>query len=229
MNQYQSESIDQLITALAKAQGEMADASKDRQGYNYKYADLAGVWGACRGALSHNGLAVSQVETQNETGDVLITILAHSSGQWIRSIMPIRVKPNGKMNELQERGAVLTYLRRYALSAIVGVAPAEDDDGASAHSYQASPQNNQQGQKNAQQNAPVTPKIITQDQANDFRALISKCSPEFKRNVDNLLKERNINGFHEMGEVLYKNLASKAIEDMKNFQASNTKEEPIAI
>lgn len=188
MNQYQSESIDLLITALAKAQGEMSAASKDCKGYNYKYADLASVWGACREPLSHNGLAVTQIETQNETGEVLVTILGHSSGQWIRSVMSIRVKPSGKTNELQDRGSVLTYLRRYALSAIVGVAPAEDDDGAKATQYQATKE-------------PAVAQIpfVTPVQANEIRSLIALCDAEF---TTKLMGYLNNNGMPNIDRML---------------------------
>jgi hypothetical protein len=224
MNQYQSESIDQLITALAKAQGEMSSASKDCKGYNYKYADLASVWGACREALSHNGLAVTQIETQTEIGEVLVTILGHSSGQWIRSTMAIRVKPSGKGNELQERGSVYTYLRRYALSAIVGVAPSEDDDDGNAGGKNYQPQ-----QVQSQAPAQVAPKLITSSQAEELKNILTKCSPGMRENIEKLMKDRAIPSFNALGETLYKTLLEKAINDMKYYQASLTQEEPVAI
>ena len=205
---YTSENIDLLITALAKAQGEMSAASKDCKGYNYKYADLASVWGACRDALSHNGLAVTQIETQNESGEVLVTILGHSSGQWIRSIMAIRVKPSGKTNELQERGSVLTYLRRYALSAIVGVAPAEDDDGKGATGYQA------KSEVTVEKKSPAN-KCIAPSQAAELRAIISKCSPEYKQYVTEYLSKNNLKLISDLPEVFFDamNQASIAARD----------------
>ena len=204
MNNYQSESIDQLITALAKAQGEMSSASKDSKGYNYKYADLASVWGACRDPLSHNGLAVTQIETQNENGEILVTILGHSSGQWIRSTMAIRVKPaGGKINELQERGSVLTYLRRYALSAIVGVAPAEDDDGSSGSGYKA----------NHAKQEPVTVPIpfVTQAQLSTVRGLMAQCGNEYTSKIMTWLAEKNIVSLDKM-PVQYFEMVKKRIE-----------------
>jgi hypothetical protein len=208
---YQSENIDQLITALAKAQGEMSVASKDTKGYNYKYADLASVWEACRDPLSRNGLAVTQIETQNELGDVLVTILGHASGQWIRSVMVIRVKPAGKMNELQERGSVLTYLRRYSLSAIVGIAPAEDDDGKGGAGYQAKAEV-------VQPAAPPAPKLVTAQQANELRTILMQCSPQLKENIDKIMKDRNINGFNSLGEVFYNTLLIRASKDRIEYQ-----------
>lgn len=140
-----SENIDLLITALAKAQGEMSAASKDCSNpfFNSKYADLSSVWNACREALSRNGIAVVQTMHKDDKDEpFLMTTLGHSSGQWIASTLDIKVRipetpelnEKGKIrkvNEMQALGSVLTYLRRYALSAIVGVCPDEDDDGNS--------------------------------------------------------------------------------------------------
>jgi len=58
----QSEQINELATALAKAQGKITGALKDSANpfYKSRYADLASVWDACRAALSENGLAVVQ-------------------------------------------------------------------------------------------------------------------------------------------------------------------------
>ncbi|MDP2362296.1 MAG: ERF family protein, partial [Ignavibacteria bacterium] len=94
------------------------------------YADLASVWEACRQALSTNGLCVIQT-TDNDNGSVIvITTLIHSSGQWIRG--KLRIKP--VKDDPQGIGSAITYARRYALAAIVGVAPdeGEDDDGEGA-------------------------------------------------------------------------------------------------
>lgn len=114
-----------LFAALAKAQGEMKPAKKDSQNPFFKssYADLAAVWEACRVPLSKNGLAVAQWVD----GEVLVTTLGHSSGQHIESRLLITAKKEG---DAQALGSALTYLRRYALAALVGVsAEGEDDDG----------------------------------------------------------------------------------------------------
>lgn len=218
----QSNEIDQLFTALAKAQGAMTAASKDSANpfFKSKYADLNSVWNACREPLSANGLAIIQTVQQRESGDVLFTVLGHSSGQWVSSSLPLRIKSDGKTNELQVMGSCLSYLRRYALAAIVGVAPAdEDDDGNSVKGYQVKPENNHQAQKVAPQNNQIAIKLISQEQAEELRKVIAKCSPVFKSQVDELLKERKINGFNNMGESFFKSLMVRAIQDMEAFQA----------
>jgi len=124
-----SESIAKLAEALAKAQGEIKGALKDSSNPFFKssYADLASVWDACRGPLSANGLAVIQTTDNRENGLVVETTLAHSSGEWVGGslyIRPMKDDPQGV-------GSAITYARRYALAAMVGVAP-EDDDGNAA-------------------------------------------------------------------------------------------------
>ena len=125
-----SEQINELATALAKAQGEIKNAVKDSANPYYKsrYADLASVWEACRTALSSNGLAVSQIPELRDSGMVSVhTMLLHSSGQWLSgelSMVPVKNDPQGI-------GSCITYIRRYALAAIVGISP-EDDDGNAA-------------------------------------------------------------------------------------------------
>lgn len=140
LQQIQSESINELMGALAKAQGVMSGAAKDSSNpfFKSRYADLSSIWNACREALSQHALCVSQTMNVDEDGNmVIVTTLAHSSGQWIRSYLPIKItpEPGKKINELQVLGSALTYLRRYALAAIVGVCPDEDDDGNSASGY----------------------------------------------------------------------------------------------
>ena len=207
---YSSENIDLLVTALAKAQGEMSSASKDTKGYNYKYADLASVWGACREPLSRNGLAVTQVETQNEHGDVLVTILGHSSGQWIRSIMSIRVKSDGKMNELQQRGSVLTYLRRYALSAIVGIAPAEDDDGKGGSGYQA------KQEATPQVSAPV--EMITPFQVEQLKKEVETCSKEFCEKLVNFMSTNHIDSYNAFSKSKFMQVMQSAMQENKRLK-----------
>lgn len=126
----QSETIGALAAALAKAQGAMRGAIKDANNPHFKskYADLASVWDACRDALSANGLSVIQAPGPCEGNQLSVTtILAHSSGEWMRERLTI---PLSKV-DAQGYGSAVTYGRRYALSAMVGIAP-EDDDGNAA-------------------------------------------------------------------------------------------------
>jgi hypothetical protein len=121
----QSESIAALAAALSKAQADITGALKDSANpfFKSRYADLASCWDACRSQLTANNLAVIQTTEVGETGAVLVTTLAHSSGEWMRGYLPILSKDAGP----QGQGSGITYARRYALAAIVGLAQIDDD------------------------------------------------------------------------------------------------------
>lgn len=123
----QSEDIKDLATALAKAQGQLEDAVKDTSGHNYKYADLASVYKACRKQLSENGLSVIQFPTGGPEVITVRTRIMHSSGQWMEDSLTL--KPT--KFDAQGAGSAITYARRYSLMAVVGIS-ADDDDGAAA-------------------------------------------------------------------------------------------------
>ncbi len=126
---WHSPEFGELAGALALAQMEMEGASKDATNPHFrsKYADLASVWGACRAPLGKNGLAVVQMPSASGEESSLVTMLIHKSGQFFASKLVMTVVDNRP----QTVGSALTYLRRYSLSAMVGVAP-EDDDGNAA-------------------------------------------------------------------------------------------------
>jgi hypothetical protein len=121
----QSNEIDKLAGALAKAQGKITGALKDSSNpfFKSKYADLAACWDACRAQLSENGLSVIQLTDIDAEGVTVITTLAHESGQWMRG--KLRLMP--KDPTAQAVGSAITYARRYALAAIVGLAQVDDD------------------------------------------------------------------------------------------------------
>lgn len=125
-----SESIDKLSAALVEVQKEIKVALKDKNNpfFKSKYADLNAVWDACREPLSKHGIAIVQLPVKDDRGVGLETLLIHSSGQFIGAAA---ASPLAKRDP-QGVGSALTYLRRYALSAALGVVADEDDDGAAA-------------------------------------------------------------------------------------------------
>lgn len=127
-----SEQTKDLFTALAKAQGEMNAAylSSENPYFKSKYADLNEFIKATRPSLTKYGLAViQQIIPNNDGQNVLHTLLAHSSGQWIESRMRI-IPPK---SDIQTLGSYITYLRRYSYASLVGVvASSDDDDGERA-------------------------------------------------------------------------------------------------
>ena len=130
----QSETIGALAAALSKAQADITGALKDSSNpfFKSKYADLASCWDACRKQLAANGLSVIQTTRMADQGLVLVTTLAHSSGEWIAGEMPVLIAVQSKSGEFKEitpqaQGSGITYARRYALAAIVGLAQVDDD------------------------------------------------------------------------------------------------------
>jgi len=123
-----SESIAVIAEALAKAQLQLKDTAKSKQGYGYKYADLSDVLSAIRSEFGKQGLSFTQEVTQEGKVIKVTTLLMHSSGEWIvygTAIPSIIMKG---CNDAQSAGAGITYARRYAISAIAGIASEEDTD-----------------------------------------------------------------------------------------------------
>lgn len=120
-----SESLVNLAAALHKAQGMIEGARKDSKNPFFKntYADLESVWDSCQPALQATGLAVSQFPINNGNGVGVLTILMHSSGEWISEEF---VLPLAKQDP-QGGGSAITYSRRYALMAVLGICPIDDD------------------------------------------------------------------------------------------------------
>lgn len=127
----QSNELDKLATALAKAQASLSGAKKSALNPHFKnnYATLQDVWEAAREVLAPNGLSV--VQTYEATDGKLMNIrttLLHSSGQWIAGVLsmaPQQANPQGI-------ASASTYGRRYGLASILGIVADEDDDGNGA-------------------------------------------------------------------------------------------------
>ena len=118
-----SESIKELCTALIVAKAEFNPIKKTALNpfFKSKYATLEMVIEATDPALCKNGLSIIQLVN----GENLETVLIHTSGEWIASETALKAVKQ----DPQAQGSAITYARRYALSAILGVASEEDDDG----------------------------------------------------------------------------------------------------
>jgi hypothetical protein len=125
--------------------------------FRSKYASLASIWEAAREPLTSNGLSVVQTPEISDFGVcTLTTTMLHSSGEWISSTMSVPVLPQvvargeQPVQTAQSYGSALTYARRYALSAIVGIAPDDDDDDGNAASHPPAKQSDRKGQGQGQ-------------------------------------------------------------------------------
>jgi len=131
-NSLHSPTLAKLALALSKVQGELKGAVKGKKNpfFGSQYADLAAVWDSCREPLAKNELAVIQINSGTADKPSLITMMVHSSGEWVRGELFMKQEKPGA----QALGSILTYARRYSLSGMVGVCPIEgssdgDDDG----------------------------------------------------------------------------------------------------
>jgi hypothetical protein len=197
-----STDIGALAEALAKAQGEIKGAIKDAENPFFKssYADLASVWDACREPLSKHGLSVIQFpkskflgtpepyEWTSKQGEKrhgvkvvcrvsVLTRLAHSSGQWVEDVMSTLL-PTG---DPQSVGSATTYLRRYSLQSVAGIAP-EDDDGEGAHGE------SQAGTQTKSEPRGGT-RVDSKDRPADPKAGIPSC-PNCKTNKDAIVSKK---------------------------------------
>lgn len=138
-----------MFTALSKAQAQIKSAVKGSKNphFNSDYADLAAVWQACREPLAEHGLAVMQLPTSEGAVVSVSTVLTHSSGQFIMSRLSMKARDAGP----QAVGSAITYGRRYGLSSMVGIAPADDDDGNLAERKPTKDEKEEQRERVAQQ------------------------------------------------------------------------------
>lgn len=149
------ENLGKLAEALAKAQSEIthADANSFNPHFKSKYANLASVWQAIRKPLSSNGLAVAQGLQNDGAHTYLETTLLHSSGESIKSKYPILLAKD-QIENPQKLGGAVSYARRYALAAMVGIAQMEEDDGNSLTTESKSNDSRAQGSGPVVNHAP---------------------------------------------------------------------------
>ena len=121
-----SEKINEIAEALHQFQQVAENVVKDGTNpfFKSKYATLENVLAVTKNAMADVGLSFSQFPD----GDGLYTLIMHKSGQWIGAHAAMELKGHTP----QDQGSAITYLRRYALSAALGLATEDDDDGNAA-------------------------------------------------------------------------------------------------
>ena len=126
----QSELINELVGAMNRAQLKMQPVRKDKENPFFKshYADLPAVWDALQ-PFREEGLVFTQSPSDSPDGYIVLdTQITHTSGQWMRSRLKMRLSKD----DPQGAGSALTYARRYALGCMSGLVTEEDDDGNAA-------------------------------------------------------------------------------------------------
>jgi hypothetical protein len=184
-----SEEIDKLAIALAKFQGSLEQPSLNSEvkvrtktggEYKFKYADLSECKRAAKQPLADNELSVCQLIEDDYS---IRTILLHSSGQWISS----KVRMPSNTADAQSIGSAITYAKRYAFCAILGIV-ADDDEDANITSGNTAQKEQPKEQPKKTANSRVK-KELTRDHLNNESAM--KSISEWLYNKEKIAKEAN--------------------------------------
>jgi len=191
----QTNEISELATALAEASKKIGGAVKDSKNPHLgnRYADLKSVIEATRPHLAEVGLTIQQHPIEyTEQRVSILTILLHKSGQFTRSVMSMPVPEGRGVNVAQRIGMALSYLRRYAWSAITGIYQEDLDaevwsGGDRASGSKPEPHNNQVAEA-ASLEAMIRP-LQTIDDAGALEAYAKKSKPRLSK-MSQAAKER---------------------------------------
>lgn len=184
-----SEEIDKLAIALAKFQGSLEQPSLNSEvkvrtktggEYKFKYADLSECKRAAKQPLADNELSVCQLIEDDYS---IRTILLHSSGQWISS----KVRMPSNTADAQSIGSAITYAKRYAFCAILGIV-ADDDEDANIASGNTAQKEQPKEQPKKTANSRVK-KELTRDHLNNESSM--KSISEWLYNKEKIAKEAN--------------------------------------
>lgn len=125
-----SQEVKNIYSAIIKARPEISPIARTKSARNYKYATLDTVIELLSVVLPKYELGWVQSIGTTDGRPVLVTRIIHTSGEWIEDTLPlVQTKLAGGANESQELGASITYFKRYALSAMFGIATDDDTDG----------------------------------------------------------------------------------------------------
>ena len=123
-----SQPLNNLAAALIEFQRAVPTIHDNDNSYHGSFANLPGILSTIGPALRANGLAVSQLPEQINGQPGLRTTLMHVSGQMVSSVTPLTI--NAGKNGTQEWGKAMTYTRRYALQAVLGLCVGIEDNDA---------------------------------------------------------------------------------------------------
>ena len=151
-----SDECDKLSGALAKAQAGFTTVAKNRTAgggtFKYQYADYSDVLEMALPLLAKEGIAF----LQPIHGDKISCLMMHSSGQWIKASANCPQAP-----KIQDQGSVFTYMKRYTMSALLGVSAQEDTDAQGVDTSKSNGKSNQSNQSNGKSNDSKTSEETT--------------------------------------------------------------------
>lgn len=168
-----SESNTKIAAALAKVWGSLDNPKhntsvkvKMKSGgeYKFEYTDLNGIFDAVKELLKENGISILQnpyTETvENKQYVCVETLFLHSSGEFMKS-QPLKFPAATSM---QDMGGQITYMRRYSVSAMLGISTEKDDDANGASGNSVEYQNKNKPKTQSKPQGSQTRKDMKQEQ-----------------------------------------------------------------
>lgn len=119
--------MQKIYQAIIKFQSQLKPINKDSENPFFKssYADLSSILQSIMPLLTSHGLGIVQPMRVTDNGTVLITRIVHDSGEFIESEMFLPHNPDP-----QKFGSLISYYKRYQLSAMLSIATRDEDDDA---------------------------------------------------------------------------------------------------
>jgi hypothetical protein len=204
-----------LALALSRAQAafpvlersrKVTVKTKDGRSYEFAYAPLEKVFAAIRSPLAENELALVQVLDMGSDGEPLLrTTLIHSSGEEISGAWPLELRGLTP----QQIGSALTYARRYAVQALLGVSAEEDDDANAAEGHETT---------------EAKPKPKPKRRQKDFQAPASKATSQQLDEITSLgdrLVAEEVTTWATMRTALSNRYGTDKIESLSEEQAGD--------
>jgi hypothetical protein len=190
-----SEQIGQLAEALSLFQGEIKDPIKNKVSHTSKYADLPSILELCRPLLSKNGLSIVQFPGNSANDKISIeTVLMHKSGEWLSATYEMSaISESARLkstNAAQADGIIITYARRYAITALLAIAAQDDTDANTGNSN----------------------KQLTGVQVQE---LLKACNNN-KEKIDNIMKWAKVESINELSNEQYSSVMLKLKEQKGN-------------
>jgi len=205
-----SESIVEISKALAKFQEEVKQPLKDADNpfFKSKYVPLENVVEAISNCGPKNGLSFVQWPKNDETGRVgVATLLMHTSGEFIE-FDAVFMKADKETP--QGAGALITYLKRYSLSAIYGITSDADDDGNTSSGN---------GNKNEPAKRRTNPEPVTSEQVGNIKVKAMEFAKARNQEVDAVYKVLEISDITKLN----KTQASAALKQLDAWLSSVNK------
>jgi len=123
-----SESVKEIMPAMIIASSEIILVNKDRSAGRYRYATLDNIMAELKPILAKNNLCIIQGHIYENQTHTVETMVYHSSGEYIGASASCDHVALDHMNPIQSIGSIITYLRRYSISAMLGIASEDDAD-----------------------------------------------------------------------------------------------------